>query len=166
MDADFRQPLLDFRLQDMGVIYNASEGKQDELHRHNYFTILIVDEASGRHSIDNEVYEFGSRQIHFVSPGQIHQVILDTKPKGSAITFSEDFLIENDIPLSFISNINLFQEFGNTPPLHVSNALFHRLRTIVTEMASCSSDSLSFRKRALGALLQLFLIYCKGWNTC
>ena len=144
----------------MGKIYEQAGGKADVPHRHEYYTLLLITAADGTHVIDYQQYEFGSLEVHFVSPGQVHQVLVKEKPDGWVCTFSPDFLIENNIPTSFISNINLFKSFGNSPPLKIDQQLFERLMGIVKEMNACLPMELKYRSRALGALLQLFLIYC------
>ena len=93
----------------MGDIYVHADGRPDVAHRHNYYTLLLVEEAQGSHLIDYNEYEFGKLEVHLVSPGQVHQVVLKEKPSGFAITFTKDFLIHNNIPEQFISNINLFK---------------------------------------------------------
>lgn len=152
----------DFNLLDMGEIYDRAAGKVDVPHRHDYYTVILVEEAEGQHVMDYHSYEFASLQVHFVSPGQVHQVVTPSRPKGSVFTFSRDFLVENNIPESFISNINLFQQFGETPPLAIDELTFKRLTRILQEMQECLPSELHYRKRALGALLQLFLIYCNN----
>lgn len=143
----------------MEVIYDQAKGQVDVPHRHDYYTVLIVEEAEGRHVIDYKSYDFSPFQVHFVSPGQVHQVVTPSRPKGSVFTFSQDFLVENNIPESFISNINLFRQFGETPPLAIDETTFGRLSRILGEMEECLPLDLHYRTRALGALLQLFLIY-------
>ena len=150
---------IDFRLQKMEDIYDRSNGKVDIAHRHAYYTVLLVSHANGIHSIDYHDYTFGTNEVHFVSPGQVHKVALTTKPEGSVITFSKDFLIQNNISERFISNINLFQRFGKTPPLKVDSKTFARLNQIISEMESCLKHDLIYGMQATGALLQLFLIY-------
>lgn len=152
----------DIRLQKMERIYERFEGKTDVAHRHNYFTVLLVESAQGVHLVDYKQYSFSSLEVHFVSPGQVHQVALTASPRGSVITFTKSFLIQNNIPVSFISNINLFQIFGNTPPLKLDEETFERLQRIIKEMETCMASKLNYGSRALGALLQLFLIYCNN----
>ncbi len=154
----------DFNLQDMGTIYDQFGGRPDKPHRHDYYTVLLVKEAEGKHVVDYQTYAFATNQVHFVSPGQVHQVTTPSRPSGWVITFSRDFLMENRIPESFISNINLFQQFGNTPPLEIDDTTLAKLTRIIDEMQECMPDGLLYRTRALGALLQLFLIYCN--NSC
>lgn len=153
---------MDFQLQRMETIYDQAGGLDDVLHRHAYYTVILVEEAKGTHLIDFKEYIFGHQEIHFVSPGQVHRVALESRPKGWAITFSRDFLIENNIPENFVTNIKLFQTFDESPPLKLDNDDFIRLQNVIHEMDSCLLYQLKYRTRALGALLQLFLIYCNN----
>ena len=160
-----RRSQLDFNFQDMGVIYDQGEGKADKTHRHDYYTVLFVERAKGSHIIDFKTYPFQEDEIHFVSPGQAHQVNLEARPKGWAITFSKNFLLFNNIPESFISNINLFRNVGETPPLTITPGAKEKFTLYLKEMELLFSQEIPFKRRALGALLQLFLInstyYCR-----
>lgn len=159
-----RKHLHDFHLQSMEAIYTTAQGKPDTPHRHDYYTILLIAQVQGQHMIDYQSYELHSQEVFFISPGQVHQLLLDQKPKGWVITFSRDFLVENNIPESFISNINLFRQFGDSPPLPLDTPTFQRLNRLIAEMRVCLPTDFHYRNRALGALLQLFLIYCN--NNC
>ncbi|MCH2043256.1 MAG: helix-turn-helix domain-containing protein [Saprospiraceae bacterium] len=147
---------------DMGQIYEKSDGKADVPHRHDYYTVLLIEQAEGEHIVDYKQFSFAPLEVHFVSPRQVHQVVLKQKPKGKAIVFDKDFLVSNNIPERFISNINLFRPFGDTPPLKIDPQSFKRLTRIIQEMEECLHVKLNYQNRALGALLQLFLIYCNN----
>lgn len=149
----------------MADIYDRAAGKPDVPHRHDYYTVLLVEQAAGVHFIDYQAYVFSRQQLHFVSPGQVHQVVLNAKPQGWAITFSREFLVENSIPESFISNINLFRQFGETPPLNLDDETLTKFQYLIQEMEACFPAELHYRSRALGALLQLFLIYANNSLT-
>ena len=146
----------------MGTIYDRSGGVVDEPHRHDYYTVLLTDKADGNHIVDFKEFPFETKQVHFVAPGQVHQVVASSRPDGWVFTFSRDFLAESNIPENFITNINLFSPFGESPPLKLDDATFAKLVQIIEDMASCASEDLTYRHRALGALLQLFLIYCNN----
>ena len=154
-----RKGNVDFRLQRMGDIYDRAGGGTDIAHRHDYYTVLLVENAEGNHFMDYKKFAFDAYEVHFVSPGQVHQVELHSRPKGVVMTFTKSFLIKNNIPENFISNINLFQNFGNTPPLKLDGDTFQKLDNIITEMETCLTLDLNYGSRAAGALLQLFLIY-------
>lgn len=151
-----------FNLQKMEDIYRNAQGKADEPHRHDYYTLLLVEQGEGKHFMDYVAYDFSTNQVHFVSPGQIHQVALTAEPKGWVITFSQDFLVKNNISESFITNLNLFQNFGENPPLDVDEQTFKKVLHVVRDMEECLPEELFYHHQALGALLQLFLIYCNN----
>jgi AraC-like DNA-binding protein len=60
------------------------------LHRHTFFELFLFNEASGNHEIDFNVYKVEDGCVHFVSPGQIHKLVLK-KNKGFVICFTEEF---------------------------------------------------------------------------
>lgn len=160
-----RKSSQDFYLGDMGKSYDEVQGRADQPHRHDYYTVLLVEQAAGSHIIDYKSYPFREKEVHFVSPGQVHQVAATARPNGWFFTFSRAFLVENNIPESFISNINLFKAFGEAPPLSLDEVTFDRLASIIAEMKACLPHEFTYRNRAIGALLQLFLIYCNNSSS-
>ncbi|MEM1120706.1 MAG: AraC family transcriptional regulator [Bacteroidota bacterium] len=157
-----RPAQVDFNLQSMSEIYDRTKGVTDVPHRHDYYTTLLIKKATGKHIIDFEKYPLKDLEVHFVSPGQVHQVETTSRPTGWVITFSRTFLAQNNIPESFISNINLFKTFGSAPPLALDEPTLTKLVNIVSDMENCMPQELNYRSRALGALLQLFLIYANN----
>ena len=119
---------LSFGISKMEDIYDKRQGKVDEPHRHNYYTVLIINKAKGVHKIDFNTYDLSSQQIFFVAPGQVHQVIESEKSFGFSLVFSNQFLIENSIRLSFIESLNLFQNYGQSPPLIPTDQQFETIR--------------------------------------
>ena len=101
----------------METIYDLHNGVVDDPHRHNFYTILLVEKAKGQHIIDFNAFNLGSQQVFFISPGQVHQVIEETKSIGHVLTFNTEFLVANNIALEFIDNLNLFYTYGYSPPL-------------------------------------------------
>ncbi|MEM1214344.1 MAG: helix-turn-helix domain-containing protein [Bacteroidota bacterium] len=160
-----RAPVLDFRLQRMEDIHAQAHGKADVPHRHDYYTVLLVVKATGHHRVDYQSYLFQAQEVHFVGPGQVHQVVLTGPPRGWVLTFSRDFLAKSNIPEQFITNINLFRPFGDSPPLALDTKTFDQLVRTLQEMEECLPLHLQYRQRALGALLQLFLIYANQAAT-
>jgi AraC-like DNA-binding protein len=155
---------LHFRIQRMENIYTERNGITDEPHRHDYYTVLLVKEASGKHIIDFNEYPFSDNQVFFVSPGQIHQVIEEKKSIGYVILFSAEFLGENNIPCYFIDDLNLFNDHGHTPPLPVSNEEFIRLSGFCEEMISIQNSDIKYKEQAISSYIKLFLIH--GNNVC
>jgi AraC family transcriptional regulator, transcriptional activator of pobA len=155
---------LNFRIQRMEDIYTERNGKIDEPHRHDFYTVLLVKEASGKHIIDFNEHPFSANQVFFVSPGQIHQVIEDKKSIGYVILFSSEFLGVNDIPCYFIDDLNLFNDHGHTPPLPLNETEFVLLSGFCEEMIKIQNSDLKYKEQAISSYIKLFLIH--GNNLC
>ena len=153
-----------FVISKMENIFQNRNGITDEPHRHEYYTVIVVKQAKGVHKIDFINYELGEHQIFFVSPGQVHQIIEEEKSIGYAMTFSAQFLIENSIPISFIEGLNLFRDYGQTPPLTPSENQFHQLTQYASEIDKLFHSDTMMKKLSIGAFLKLFLIACN--NVC
>lgn len=148
------------RVSKMEAIYASREGAVDEPHRHDYYTILLIEKAKGIHKIDFNSYELADRQVYFVAPGQVHQIIEETQSFGYAIIFTTQFLIENAIPLSFIDSLNLFQNYGQSPPLLPSPAAYQKLSSFMLEMHSMYQGNIHLKDQYMGAYLKLLLLEC------
>lgn len=155
---------LNFRIQRMEDIYTERNGATDEPHRHSYYTVLLIKEAEGKHVIDFNEYAFKPRQVYFVAPGQIHQVVEEKKPLGYVILFTPGFLAENHIPCYFIDDINLFNDHGSSPPLNVNEAEFIQLTAYCEEMLKIQHSELKYKELAISSYIKLFLI--QGNNVC
>lgn len=155
---------LNFAISRMQDIYMKRNGETDEPHRHDYFTILIVEKAKGIHKIDFNTYELGVHQVFFVAPGQVHQVIESVKSYGYAMTFSNQFLVENTIPLAFIESLNLFQNYGHSPPLLPQEEQFNSILFFAEKIFELVSKDLVMKNLSIGAYLKLLLIECN--NIC
>ena len=145
-------------------IYSKRNGKVDEPHRHNYYTVLVINQAKGLHKIDFNTYELSKQQIFFVAPGQVHQVMESEKSSGFAMTFSNQFLIQNSIRLSFINSLNLFQNYGQSPPLTPNNEQFNRIINFTNEIFKLFNSDAKMKDLSIGAFLKLLLIECN--NIC
>ena len=71
-----------FGISRMESIYQKRKGQADDPHRHGYYTVLVVKEAKGKHFIDFTAYPLHDRQVYFISPGQVHQLVEEDISKG------------------------------------------------------------------------------------
>ncbi|NOY96823.1 MAG: helix-turn-helix domain-containing protein [Chlorobi bacterium] len=155
---------VNFRILRMEDIYSKNSGRTDEPHRHNYYTVLLVKQASGEHIIDFNRYPLTSSQVYFVSPGQVHQVVEKEQSSGYCIVFSPLFLIKNNIPQYFIEDLNLFNDYGQTPPLDINAGQLNKLSNYCEEIFIWNQSTLKFKEQAIGAFFKLLLIECN--NLC
>ncbi len=153
-----------FSVSKMKTSYGKRKDKKNAPHRHNYFTVLLVKKAKGQHFIDFNEYQLADNQVFFVSPGQVHQVIEKEKSFGYVLTFTAQFLLSNNIPLSFIEDLNLFNDYGDSPPIKLSKNQLDKLTVYSEEILELHNTNTKFKEQAIGASLKLFLIYCN--NLC
>ena len=149
-----------FRFFKMETVYDIRGGVPDEPHRHNYYTLIMVKQATGDHFVDFKHYSLAPNQIYFVSPGQVHQVIETSRPEGYGMIFTEEFLVRNRISNHFIEDLNLFKQFGETPPLVLSDSKFEELFGWLQKLEEYYLSEKTFKSDAIGAYLKLFLIAC------
>jgi AraC-like DNA-binding protein len=94
----------------------------------------------------------------------VHQVIENERSEGYSIAFSSEFLAANNIPVSFIHNLNLFRDYGETPPLEPSAGQMQQLTNYCEELLNFYHSEIAFQQRAISSVLELFLICCN--NIC
>lgn len=144
----------------MEDIYENRKGAIDNPHRHDYYTVLLVKDAKGEHKIDFESFAMHSQQVHFVAPGQVHQVIESSKSFGYVLTFSNQFLINNAIPISFIESLNLFQNYGYSPPLETMHDEFENIYEYGRRIEELYNSAEEMKSWSIGSYLKLLLIKC------
>lgn len=153
---------LSFDIKRMEDIYELSEGKVDEPHRHDYYTIILVKEAQGVHVIDFHSFNLESHQAYFISPGQVHQIIEDRISTGYAMTFSSDFLMQNGIEKRFIKDLHIFHLNGYAPPLALDDVILTTLCDYCDNMLDENLAQTKYTYLSIGAWLKLFLIKCQS----
>ena len=99
-----------------------------------------------------------------MAPGQVHQVIETEKSFGLSMVFSNQFLVENFIPLSFIESLNLFQNYGQNPPLTPNRKQFDSIIEFSNQIFQLYNSNTTMKTLSIGAFLKLLLIECN--NIC
>jgi len=162
--VDHSQDEISFRISRTEDIYEERGGKRDEPHRHDFFTLLLLKQAKGKHVVDFTDFPLAANQVYFISPGQVHQVLEEEKTYGFAVLFSSQFLAENNIPLQFIEDLSLFNNYGYAPPLDINPEESEILSQYCEEMFKFYRSDLKFKEQAISSYLKLFMIQCN--NLC
>ena len=149
---------VDFILKDIGEIFDQLNGISDRPHRHDYYTIILTEKGCGSHSIDFRKFEIENHSLHFVYPGQVHQVNNPERPSGWVMNFTQEFLIRNHITQNLIDQVYLYNTYGDSPPLHLNADEFTRFKNITRQLQEYSYRNISYQYEALGAVLKLFFI--------
>ncbi|MCB0838457.1 MAG: helix-turn-helix domain-containing protein [Bacteroidetes bacterium] len=155
---------ISFDIKRMEDIFAQHQGQPDEPHRHDYYTLILVKKAKGKHLIDFHEFELREQQIYFISPGQVHQIIEEQPSVGCVMTFSPQFMLENGIHKTFIEALHLFQDFGFAPPLEINEEELAAFTALTDQMFDYTHSRQKLKYHAVGALLKLFLIKCN--NLC
>lgn len=113
----------------------AGKDMVQELHRHDYFYILVLDKGTGSHQIDFSHYPVHNHSVFFIRPGQVHQLRLKAKSTGYLIQFKSDFFNSNDK-----ASVQLLHKAGNKnlcmPGANTFKKLLNTLTYILEEYTS------------------------------
>ena len=159
-DVDRSNESKHFRITRIEDYYSERSGEADEPHRHDYYTILVANKAKGKHIIDFNSYEFKDNQIYFIGPGQVHQVIEEQQSFGFSIVFSEQFLIKNHIPISFLFELNLFNNQGASPYLTTNN--LDQINEYCSQLLLVYNQFNVFQEDMASSYLKLILVQCSS----
>jgi AraC-like DNA-binding protein len=151
-----------FVMRSMEEIEREQGGFVDDPHRHNFYSIIWSFKATGRHIIDFHEYAIEPGSVFFVSPWQVHQVITNPGATGLLILFTPEFLQQNSIREDFISNLRLFRDSDETPPLPLSESASQRLMVFADAMSQAFASADEMKFETIGAYLKLFLIDCNA----
>ncbi|WP_166921545.1 AraC family transcriptional regulator [Flavobacterium poyangense] len=89
-----------------------------ELHRHDFYHILVLQKGAGFHEIDFRSYEIKDHTVFFVRPGQAHRLELNAASSGYMIQLSPNFYSSDDktihTSLPKVSRQNHYEPEKNT----------------------------------------------------
>lgn len=118
INATRKEPVFleSFSIRDVRELL-AGKDMVQELHRHDFFYILALKKGTGNHEIDFTSYKVGDNAVFFMSPGQVHQLVLKSGSTGYLVQFKTDFYYPHDKSLNqFLrkaSNANFYQHNAN-----------------------------------------------------
>jgi AraC family transcriptional regulator, transcriptional activator of pobA len=88
-----------------------------ELHRHNFFFILVLEKGKGNHEIDFNLHKIRNNSVFFLRPGQVHRLKLNAESTGYLMEFKTDYFYHHDNRskqlLRGVSNSNFYQFDAN-----------------------------------------------------
>lgn len=155
-EPDFSE---NFSIRDIGDLL-AGKDMVQELHRHDFFYILVLKKASGDHEIDFAPYEVGDNSVFFLRPGQVHQHTLTAGSKGYLMAFNTDFYYPYDKQsnqlLRKASNLNLYKLAADE---------FKKLFSILTYIFQEYNDKREGYQEVVKANLSIFFIELVRQNS-
>ncbi len=79
-----------FGIRDIGEEL-ATRDMVQELHRHDFYYILVIKNGAGHHDIDFSTYPVSDHVVFVMRPGQVHQLVLKSGTTGFMMQFRDDF---------------------------------------------------------------------------
>lgn len=130
------------------------------VHRHDYFEIFVFEEGGGYHLLDFIKVPILPRQIHFVTPGQVHQIQRSPNSSGFVLLFSEEFFYLNHDRSDFLFHLPFFYQKTGCPTVTLSQDEFADSLQTVSTMLSVFEGKSSQKKSILQSYLNIFLCNC------
>jgi AraC family transcriptional regulator, transcriptional activator of pobA len=130
-------------------------------HRHVYFEIFLFKEGGGKHLIDFEVFNIEDYSLHFVTPGQVHQVDRSPFSSGYVLLFSEEFYYTNRENRDFLFNLPYFNLHNGSPKMAVTPAEFQKCEELAQAMLKEYSGRSRQKQKTLQSYLNIFLYHCQ-----
>lgn len=144
-------PLSAKMLNSSAILSNEVE----RLHRHPGFEIIWITSGSARLAVDMTEFHLTSGMVYCIAPGQIHSLQLACNTEGYSITFTNEFISQQDLSILFIyeNGCSLCQ-----PGLiSISDEMQPFMRETLDRMLK-EIDNFMLRREVLFNLLKLFLL--------
>lgn len=129
----------------------SGKGLNQDLHRHNFYFLLVVSKGKGLHEIDFVKHEITNSSIFMLRPGQVHQLHLKAGSEGFIVEFDKGFqLLSDDNTLlrkAFTSNVCRLEKKGFDILIYILSSIFEEYK----------KKQVGFEK-VIKASLEIFLI--------
>lgn len=150
-----KKELIDVGRFSIRKVENILNGKdlQHELHRHNFFFVLLIQSGEGLHEIDFRPYPVTDQSVFLLRPGQVHQLQLKAGATGYLLEFDTEFYH----PVGKLSAQRL-RKAGGKNFCGFEAGRFEKLHAILTDLFEESLNQEEGYKDAIRAGLELFFI--------
>lgn len=130
------------------------------LHRHNYFEIFVFTKGKGTHLLDTEVHAIDANMVHFVSPGQVHQISREPGSEGHVIFFSRDFLLSSTSNKQLLFELPFINNYSTDPTLKLKDSEMERVLSIIENIKSESQQKDEQSADLIRSYLHTLLLLC------
>jgi len=141
-----------FSIRTMEELSAGLDLSQD-LHRHDFFFILVLRNGKGFHEIDFTPYEVAERVVFFLRPGQVHRLHLTAGCTGYLMEFNFEFYRRQDK-----SSIQRLRKAGNKNFCQPGISGFEKLFSMLTFIFREYSDKQDGYEDMIKAGMDIFFI--------
>lgn len=123
-------------------------------HQHDFFIIILFDQAKGTHTIDFTEYQIGNKQVHLLFPGQVHKWHIELGTTAYQLMIDSNFF-EHFSPAFRFS----FTAHQKHPVIELSSDAFNLIQyefnAIKNELASGDSlyELMSLRAAVIASIV-------------
>ncbi|MGX5683221.1 AraC family transcriptional regulator [Chryseobacterium cucumeris] len=140
------------------IIWNLREllaGKDmvQELHRHSFYFLLIIENGTGDHIIDFISYPLVDRCIYLIHPGQVHELMLSSNSKGYLLQFTDEFYLNYDITTN-----QILKEISQNSYYSAAPESFEKILSLMATIKKEISDKKYRYEYAIQVNLQLLFV--------
>jgi len=141
-----------FRIREVKAILGGRDMKQ-ELHRHNFYFVLVLEKGKGNHVIDFTPYKVGNHCIFVMRPGQVHELTLKADSAGYLMEFNLEFY-----RLADRGTGELLRKATASNLCEVNRTSFRRLSSIMDYIFQEYKDEKEGYREVIRAQLDIFFI--------
>ncbi|MEP7375134.1 MAG: AraC family transcriptional regulator [Chitinophagaceae bacterium] len=146
-EPDFSE---NFSIRDIHSLL-AGKDMVQELHRHDFFYILVLKKGSGYHEIDFTQYDVCNHSVFLMRPGQVHQLTLKAGGTGYLIQFKADFFYaQNKLSQQLLRNVS------NKVFCKLDSNRFKKLEQVLTNILNEYNDKEEGYKEVIKSSLSIF----------
>lgn len=124
-----------------------------ELHRHSFYFILIINQGSGEHIIDFTPYPVVTGSVFFMRPGQVHRLQLEHTTTGYLIQFNNEFYNPQEK-----TSRDILNHLGNRTYCKLNEDRFLKTFAILQSIYEESAMQDTLHQQAIQSWLDLLLI--------
>ncbi|MDC8004802.1 helix-turn-helix transcriptional regulator [Aureisphaera galaxeae] len=103
----------------------------ENLHKVEFFIILLITEGQGYHTIDFTDYKCEKGTVVTIRKDQIHKFFRSDNVKGHLLLFTDEFLVSYLEKQENQKSMQLFNEFLGVPKIQLSQSDFETVKNIV-----------------------------------
>lgn len=133
----------------------------DTPHRHNYYEIFLFNKGGGTHVIDFRSLNIEDHSIHFISPGQAHQVNRSLNSDGFVIMFSREFTHAGSDNKDLLYQLPYFHNFTKKPTIEPKENDYLNILNIFKDLQSEFEANQLFNSEILQSYLNILLLKCR-----
>lgn len=141
-----------FIIRDIRALLSGKDMIQ-ELHRHNFFFVLVLEKGEGEHIIDFVSYSVSNHSVFFMRPGQVHQLTIKNGSTGYLLGFDKDFYSTREEPAN-----RILRKVSSKSYCQFGFDRFKKLLSILSNIHQEYTEKQEKYREVIKASLEIFIV--------